>query len=163
MVALKEKISPANGGDIRDSFYPWPLEEGMATHSSILAWRIPWTEEPGGLRSMGSPKSQTELKQLSTYACMHNHTYQVPGVTHWCLSQDIRGFKNRFLCGQHNEIPFPHHHLQKYTDCLNQRLIKKKQPMQEPNLAATGSCKCHFIGTKPHPFIYILSVAVFTF
>ena len=30
------------------------LEEGMATHSSILAWRIPWTEEPGGLQSMGS-------------------------------------------------------------------------------------------------------------
>ena len=31
-----------------------PLEEGMATHSSILAWRIPWTEEPGGLQSIGS-------------------------------------------------------------------------------------------------------------
>ena len=30
-----------------------PLEEGMAAHSSILAWRIPWTEEPGGLQSMG--------------------------------------------------------------------------------------------------------------
>ena len=30
-----------------------PLEEEMATHSSILAWKIPWTEEPGGLRSMG--------------------------------------------------------------------------------------------------------------
>ena len=30
-----------------------PLEEGMTTHSSILAWRIPWTEEPGGLQSMG--------------------------------------------------------------------------------------------------------------
>ena len=30
-----------------------PLEEGMATHSSVLAWRIPWTEEPGGLQSMG--------------------------------------------------------------------------------------------------------------
>ena len=30
-----------------------PLEKGMATHSSILAWRIPWTEEPGGLQSMG--------------------------------------------------------------------------------------------------------------
>ena len=30
-----------------------PLEEGMATHSSILAWRIPWAEEPGGLQSMG--------------------------------------------------------------------------------------------------------------
>ena len=31
-----------------------PLEEGLATHSSILAWRIPWTEEPGGLWSIGS-------------------------------------------------------------------------------------------------------------
>jgi len=30
-----------------------PLEEGMATHSSILAWEIPWTQEPGGLQSMG--------------------------------------------------------------------------------------------------------------
>ena len=30
-----------------------PLEKGMATHSSILAWRIPWTEEPGGLQSIG--------------------------------------------------------------------------------------------------------------
>ena len=47
-----------------------PLEEGLATHSSILAWRIPWTEEPGGLQSMGS-QSWTRLKWLSTYACRH--------------------------------------------------------------------------------------------
>ena len=33
-----------------------PLEEGMATHSSILAWRVPWTEEPGGLQSIGSQR-----------------------------------------------------------------------------------------------------------
>ena len=32
------------------------LEKGMATHSSILAWRVPWTEEPGGLQSMGSQR-----------------------------------------------------------------------------------------------------------
>ena len=38
-----------------------PLEKGMATHSSILAWRIPWTEEPGGLQSMGFSKSWTQL------------------------------------------------------------------------------------------------------
>ena len=37
-----------------------PLEEGMATHSSILAWRIPWTEEPGGPQSMGL-QSWTQL------------------------------------------------------------------------------------------------------
>ena len=33
-----------------------PLEKGMATHSSILTWRIPWTEEPGGLQSLGSQR-----------------------------------------------------------------------------------------------------------
>ena len=33
-----------------------PLEKEMATHSSVLAWRIPWTEEPGGLQSMGSQR-----------------------------------------------------------------------------------------------------------
>ena len=38
-----------------------PLEEEMATHSSILAWEIPRTEEPGGLQSVESQKSQTEL------------------------------------------------------------------------------------------------------
>ena len=36
-----------------------PLEKEMATHSSILAWEIPWTEKPGGLQSLGSQKSQT--------------------------------------------------------------------------------------------------------
>ena len=42
---------PANAGDIRDRSLGCedPLEEGMATHSNILAWRIPWTEERGGL------------------------------------------------------------------------------------------------------------------
>ena len=36
------------------------LEKGIATHSSILAWRIPWTEEPGGLQSIGSQRDMTE-------------------------------------------------------------------------------------------------------
>ena len=38
-----------------------PLEKEMATHSSILAWKIPWTKKPGRLQSMGSQKSQTQL------------------------------------------------------------------------------------------------------
>ena len=43
-----------------------PLEEEMATHSSILAWRIPWTEEPGGLQSMGHKElDMTEWLTLS--------------------------------------------------------------------------------------------------
>ena len=40
-----------------------PLEEGMATHSGILAWRIPWTEEPGGYSPWGSQKSPMLLNK----------------------------------------------------------------------------------------------------
>ena len=43
-----------------------PLEEEMATHSSILAWKAPWTEEPGGLQSMGS-QSQTRVNDYTTF------------------------------------------------------------------------------------------------
>ena len=61
-VTLVIKSPPASAGDIRDvgSTLGWedPLEEYLATHSSILAWRIPWTEEPSRLSSMGS-QSQT--------------------------------------------------------------------------------------------------------
>ena len=39
--------------------WEYALEEEMATHSNILAWEIPWTEEPGGLQSMGSHESST--------------------------------------------------------------------------------------------------------
>ena len=49
------KDLPANAGDM--GWIPGredPLEKGMAAHSSVLAWRIPWTEEPGGSQSMGS-------------------------------------------------------------------------------------------------------------
>ena len=46
------KNPPANVEDIRDAGQD-PLEEGMAIHYSLLAWRIPWTEEPGGLQLTG--------------------------------------------------------------------------------------------------------------
>ena len=49
------------------------LEAGMATHSSILAWRIPWTEEPGGLQSMGPQRVRHDLK-----ATEHTHIHPIP-------------------------------------------------------------------------------------
>ena len=60
LMALVVKNLPATTGDVK----MWiqflgredPLEEGMATHSSVLTWRIQWTEEPGGLQSMGSQR-----------------------------------------------------------------------------------------------------------
>ena len=59
------KNLPVNAGDARDHVLSlgWedPQEEEMATHLSILTWEIPGIEEPGGLKSMGSQKSQTRL------------------------------------------------------------------------------------------------------
>jgi len=57
-VALVVKNPPGNARGVRDVGLEDPLEEEMAIHSSILAWKIPWTEEPGGLQSKGS-QSQT--------------------------------------------------------------------------------------------------------
>jgi len=55
LVAQMVKNSPAMQETwVRSLSWEDPLEKGMATHSSTLTWRIPWTEEPGGLQSMGS-------------------------------------------------------------------------------------------------------------
>ena len=59
-LVLVIKDPPANAGDIKTSVQSlsWkdPLEEGMATHCHILAWRVPMTEEPEGLQSLGSQR-----------------------------------------------------------------------------------------------------------
>ena len=61
----------------RRSFDPWvgkiPLEEGMATHSSTLAWRIQWTEVSGGYSSLGLQRVRHDW---SNFACMQEHTSQ---------------------------------------------------------------------------------------
>ena len=51
--------------DFTSTFHLHALEKEMATHSSILAWRIPWTEDPGGLRSMGSQGVGHDQSELS--------------------------------------------------------------------------------------------------
>ena len=57
MVAqLVKNPSAMQDTKVRSLGWEGPLEEGMAAHSSITAWRIPWTEEPGGLQSMGSQR-----------------------------------------------------------------------------------------------------------
>ena len=53
------------------------LEKGMATHPSILAWRIPWTEEPGGLQSMGCKESDTTERLTVSVSLMSLTLYMV--------------------------------------------------------------------------------------
>ena len=53
MAQMVKKLPAMQETRVRSLGWEDPLEKGMATHSSILTWRIPWTEEPGGLQSMG--------------------------------------------------------------------------------------------------------------
>ena len=75
----------------RCGFNPWvgkiPLEEEMATHSSIAAWRMPWREKPGRLQSIGLQKSRTWLKQLSrhTRICPPGSLFTGLWVGHNCI------------------------------------------------------------------------------
>ena len=96
-----------------------PLEKGMATHSSILAWRIPWTEEPDGLQAMGS-QSRTQLSDF------HFHFFRQKfhagiDLTCWHLDEpfaamsecltwfppQIRTLSPRALCGITSETYGP--------------------------------------------------------
>ena len=59
--SVVKNLPAKQGAQIWSLCWENPLEKEMATHSSILTWRIPWTEEPGGLQSTGLQKNQTQL------------------------------------------------------------------------------------------------------
>ena len=70
---------PANAGDLGSiSGSEDPLEKAMATHSSILAWRIPWTEEAGGLQSMALKESTDLVTKQQIDLLTHWTTREVP-------------------------------------------------------------------------------------
>ena len=60
-----------------------PLEKRMATHSSILAWRAPWTEEPGQLQAMGLPRTGHDLETNA-------HTHSFPQLLYFCMLLSLR-------------------------------------------------------------------------
>ena len=66
-----------------------PLEKGMATNSNILAWRISWTDEPGGLQSMGSQRVGHN-SVTNTHTHTHTHTHDM--MKHICKNQN-------YICG----------------------------------------------------------------
>ena len=81
-----------------------PLEEEMATHSSILAWRIPWAEEPGG-QSTGVTEFTTE--STGTHACLlHLHNLHcLPFQLLWLMN--ISGWVSRVGCKREDDSYFP--------------------------------------------------------
>ena len=64
------------------------LEKGMATHSSVLAWRIPWTEEPGGLQSMGSQRVGQDWASNTFTTC--SFTLRPPRLSTYLIPEKLQ-------------------------------------------------------------------------
>ena len=60
MTQMVKKLPAMQEIQVQSLHWEESLEMGMATHSSIVAWTIPWTEAPGGLQPMGSPKARQD-------------------------------------------------------------------------------------------------------
>ena len=79
---MQETLIPSLGPEDQED----PLEEEMTTHSSILAWEIPWIGEPGGLQSMGSAKSQTLVWDSTTATNTNNSHFNENNKSNELLS-----------------------------------------------------------------------------
>ena len=92
---------------VRSQSWEDPLEEGMATFSSILAWRIPCTEDPGGLQSINL-QSQPRLKRLSTFTPPDSRKAQVGTWNHspsWCRLKGESPDQNSWRAKQEGKDP----------------------------------------------------------
>ena len=82
-----------------------PLEKGMATHSSILAWRRPWTEEPGGIQSMGSQRVGHDWAVNTFKICSHrwkpwdfSSIHRISKImTQSTIHNKVRGYQNQTI------------------------------------------------------------------
>ena len=71
--------------DFTFTFHFHTLDKEMATHSSVLAWRIPGTGEPGGLPSMGSHRVRHDWSDLAAAAATHKYTHVIPHIPDMCF------------------------------------------------------------------------------
>ena len=98
-----------------------PREKGMATHCTILAWRIPWTEEPGWLQSMGSQRATSLSFTLQLHALQHS---RLP-----CLSLSPRSLLELVSI----ESVMPSNHLILCRLLLSQRMLTYRPKMEATN------------------------------
>ena len=108
VVRVVKKL-PANAGDIKTQVHSLgqkdPLEKGMATHSSILTWRIPWAEKPGRLQPIGSQRVGHDWSDLAGEQNVHKHGWAVystcppwlPRVSEWKQWNTGHALKNTIL------------------------------------------------------------------
>ena len=122
-----------------------PLEKKMATHSSFLAWRIAWTEEPGGLQSMGS---QAVRQGWATEHESNRYTVLQIIVT---AQKKNKGVKRHSEIGKYCFIRVEGRHSDKVTFVQNKRRELSHVDIQEKSFAdrCYSMCKCPEMGAFP--------------
>ena len=156
-VALVMKNPSAKAGDVKckrsnrkTQVGEDPLEEGRATHSRILAWKIPWTEEPGGLQSRWSQLDKTEATTHHTQSCpkLSSHL-RAPRLLMPLLSPQFD--MQRITLEELKHILY-----HAFRDHLTMKDIENIIINEEESLNETsGNCQTEFEGGK-YPFILII-------
>ena len=111
-----------------------PLEEGVANHSSILAWRIPCTEKPGGFTVHAAAKSWIQLKRLSTHASMLVSTLRF--LSPWWVQHEGQEFKKKKKKSSNKRFL----HASKFDSHWNIGLINNRLISEEEKEKEKASC-----------------------
>ena len=101
----------------------------MATHSSILAWKIPWTEETGGLRSIGHKESDT-TEQRSRHIGLKEFKQRDLGSIPWRSKEDPLETKGRSP-GEGNGYPLQYSGPENSMDCIVHGVAKSRTPLSD--------------------------------
>ena len=105
-----------------------PLEEEMATHSTILAWEIPWTEKPGGLQSVGSRRGGHTEQHMGTHThmCTHTRTHMhmhTHAHMHMCTHVHTHTHAHTHTCTHAHTCTRTHMHTHRVTTCAVLSLV----------------------------------------
>ena len=124
-----------------------PLEKEMATHSSILAWRIPWTEEPGGLQSTGSQTVGHDWATSLTQICIYFSWFHLVGG--FCGFNE-KGYSLELrLCAQKVENTGEVHPLHKNSSLRWQKRSQKTYSFNKMKEVNTSEKKKNLLLTQP--------------
>ena len=116
-----------------------PLEEEMATHSSILTWKIPWTEKPGGLQSIGLQRVKTQLSTHNSHDNSQNaHNIKLTILTIFkCTLQQCYRLKMWY---DHQHCPSP----ERFSSCKTKISVPIKHWLQVPHFPSVWQLPFYF-------------------
>ena len=120
-----------------------PLEEGMATHSIILAWKIPWTEEPGRLQFIGSQRVAHNWSDLSRLMNIYFILCYNPLLLLFCCPNcSVFGYWALIPVGSYVLLTCPHHFLKRLLISWHRIMFQSHLVFSVPILESATSARC---------------------